>query len=86
MIRQARFGEIIAIQVLIAVMLSLVLDGGELLRIFLISLAAYWAAICVYFARHSSFSSRSLPLVRFGWILILPIVLIALGLASCLLR
>lgn len=82
MIRRLQLREVILLQGAIALLLSLVLDGGVLLTVYLVSLAAYWAGVGLYIARQSTFSSRKLGLIRLAWLAVWVIGMVTAGVAS----
>jgi hypothetical protein len=78
-IRRIRFHQVALLQGLTALLLSLVLDGGLLLRVFLVALAVYWVAVVVYLGCRTTFSEMWLPVVRYGWVLIFMLTMVLIG-------
>ncbi len=75
--QRAHFGRILPAQAIVLLLLSIVLDGGAMMRAYVISLSAYWAAVLVGISLRRSFTKRHLAFIRFGWIAIAMVGLVA---------
>jgi hypothetical protein len=63
--------------VILLLPLSILLDGGAMMRVYLTSLPAYWVAVMVGISRRRSFARRDLDFIRLGWVVIVAIGLVA---------
>ncbi|GMU21365.1 MAG: hypothetical protein AMXMBFR13_14580 [Phycisphaerae bacterium] len=75
--RRAHFGRILAVQAVVAMAFSIVLDGGRLLYLFSIVMLMYWGAVLFSVARRETFAQAELTL---NWVgCLLPVLVIALA-------
>ena len=67
--------EALAIQVVIAILSAMVLDGGRVAQVCGVAILAFWGGVAVLICRHPLKPSRiELQFVRFGY---LPVVVVA---------